>query len=327
MSGLLRLVAPVDASSRRKLGPWVARGVEKFRGLGNVLLSPPVRLNQNGSKLLGLGRNSLFRNRDGRADAGVSMLMLLLGWGGGRANGFGGPVAPAESRADADGEGGGKTIPEACPSGRRTAACVVPASAWLRGDGTSEAAVAVPPPSDGSSGISSRRLGRDAPPPVLDRDGGGNLSGMDDTETFRGLLAVFSPPPAGFARGGEAVVAPLVLETAPTSTDWDRASALVAAASVLVAAAFFLAASAFDSALVAKDARCWDKIDRFSSIGVKMLCCLRVGLLIMLSVVRSNGCGGCSEFSRLISMGAGMDASLGCGCDSSRCGGGGRGER
>lgn len=30
-------------------------------------------------------------------------------WGGGLANGFGGPVAPADNSADADGDGGGRT--------------------------------------------------------------------------------------------------------------------------------------------------------------------------------------------------------------------------
>ena len=36
------------------------------------------------------------------------------GWG--RAKGFGGPDAPAERRAEADGDGGGRTTPEACES-------------------------------------------------------------------------------------------------------------------------------------------------------------------------------------------------------------------
>ena len=57
----------------------------------------------------------------GRADIGVSMLLLLVYafwfWfdepgGGGLANGFGGPVAPALRRALADGEGGGSTTPD-----------------------------------------------------------------------------------------------------------------------------------------------------------------------------------------------------------------------
>jgi len=55
----------------------------------------------------------------GRADIGVStgrasrlLTCGLLDMGGaGRAKGFGGPWAPAESRAEADGEGGGRTTP------------------------------------------------------------------------------------------------------------------------------------------------------------------------------------------------------------------------
>lgn len=50
----------------------------------------------------------MFKKRDGRADTGV-LSPFTVCCGGGRANGFGGPVAPAESSADADGEGGGKT--------------------------------------------------------------------------------------------------------------------------------------------------------------------------------------------------------------------------
>lgn len=35
-------------------------------------------------------------------------MAVLWGWGGGLANGLGGPVAPAESMAVADGDGGGR---------------------------------------------------------------------------------------------------------------------------------------------------------------------------------------------------------------------------
>jgi len=60
--------------------------------------------------------------REGNAETGVSMLVLLrfsvyallfcceVG-GGGLAKGLGGPDVPAESRADADGDGGGSTMP------------------------------------------------------------------------------------------------------------------------------------------------------------------------------------------------------------------------
>lgn len=80
-------------------------------------------------------------------------------------------MAPAESIAEADGDGGGRTIPEQCESVGRlegwdvTSVVVVP-----RGD--DESAVALPP-SD-SSGICSINRGRDMLPrrELLDREGG-----------------------------------------------------------------------------------------------------------------------------------------------------------
>lgn len=52
--------------------------------------------------------------RLGKAEMGVSMLLLGAAevGGFGRANGFGGPCAPALSRALALGEGGGSTTPD-----------------------------------------------------------------------------------------------------------------------------------------------------------------------------------------------------------------------
>jgi hypothetical protein len=68
----------------------------------------------------------LLRKRDGRAETGVSMFMLLLFWcGGGRAKGFGGPLAPAESKAEAEGDGGGSTTPLECESVGRLERCDV----------------------------------------------------------------------------------------------------------------------------------------------------------------------------------------------------------
>jgi hypothetical protein len=43
--------------------------------------------------------------------------------GGGLANGFGGPVAPADRRADADGDGGGSTTTD--PGASALVRCVV----------------------------------------------------------------------------------------------------------------------------------------------------------------------------------------------------------
>jgi hypothetical protein len=95
------------------------------------------------------------------------MFMLLLlreldcdcdwegGWG--RAKGLGGPEAPAERRADADGEGGGRTTPEEWePS--------VPLrwEGWLpvaSVDSCGEESAVALPPSEGSSGIWTLRTG------------------------------------------------------------------------------------------------------------------------------------------------------------------------
>lgn len=70
---------------------------------------------------------------------------------------------------------------------------------------------------------------------------------------------------------------------AAISTDCARLAALAAAA------------AAPDSVLIgseANEARCCDRIDRFSSIGVKMLCDLRCGSFLMAeSVLSSGGCG------------------------------------
>lgn len=79
----------------------------------------------------------------------------------------------------------------------------------------------------------------------------------------------------------------------------------------------------------AKAARCCDKTDRFSSIGVKMLCCFRCGSFLMAEGTSlRDACGGggggpgLSLASDLGSIGAGMSSWLG-GCI---CGRGGWGE-
>jgi hypothetical protein len=72
----------------------------------------------SGEKLDGDGSSPFSTNRLGSAEIGVSISRLLLPYellfvgGGGRANGFGGPVAPALKSELALGEGGGNTTPE-----------------------------------------------------------------------------------------------------------------------------------------------------------------------------------------------------------------------
>ena len=111
---------------------------------------------------------------------GVSMLLLLLyGWllglvlfmgGWGRANGLGGPWAPALRIALALGDGGGSTTPDEWLASVLALAGVPPAvPADCRGD---DSAVALPP-SDCSLGICTLSLGRLAPScALLVRDGG-----------------------------------------------------------------------------------------------------------------------------------------------------------
>lgn len=90
--------------------------------------------------------------RLGSADTGVSirlLLLLLLAFefcegcetGCGRANGLGGPLAPAESRADAEGDGGGSTTPDDCGSELR-GRCEV--AGFVPDPGEFESAVALP---------------------------------------------------------------------------------------------------------------------------------------------------------------------------------------
>jgi hypothetical protein len=66
-------------------------------------------------------------------------------------------------------------------------------------------------------------------------------------------------------------VAPL-RDTAPTSTDCDRCTL-----------------SAFMVWSEEKEAKCCWRIDRFSSIGVKMLCCFRCGSFLIAESVLSIG--------------------------------------
>lgn len=126
--------------------------------------------------------------RDGNAEPGVSMLMFELFWSEwcGRANGFGGPVAPADNKVDAEGDGGGSTT-DMSPPARRGIGAV---SVTVRGDVDVSApavSAALLPVSDCSSGMVTLRRGREAPPVfdcmLLERDGGVNVvSGTVETE-------------------------------------------------------------------------------------------------------------------------------------------------
>lgn len=87
-----------------------------------MLVSGPDLPNpHSGKKLDGDGRRASDTNRLGKAEMGVSMLLLLayallfcavVTGGGGLANGLGGPWAPALRIAPAEGDGGGNTTPE-----------------------------------------------------------------------------------------------------------------------------------------------------------------------------------------------------------------------
>lgn len=98
--------------------------------------------------------------RDGRADMGVSMVsrfaacgFVLIG-GAGRANGLGGPWAPALRRVFVDGEGGGRTTCDGGPC-----CCVPVAVCACEVLAASESAVPASSP-DASLGIWTFSRGR-----------------------------------------------------------------------------------------------------------------------------------------------------------------------
>lgn len=118
--------------------------------------------------------------RDGSAVMGVSIFsrlaacgFVLMG-GAGRANGFGGPCAPALSKVLVDGDGGGRTTcecwPCCCCGPVVTCSCEVLAA--------SESAVAASSP-DASLGICTFRRGRLASGAVLARVGGAIMGTLE----------------------------------------------------------------------------------------------------------------------------------------------------
>ena len=115
-------------------------------------MSGPDRLNPHSEKKLdGEGKRASETNRLGKAEMGVSMLLPppyaapfceFDPGGGGRANGLGGPCAPALTMGPADGDGGGKTTPGGFASDGILDGVAVLFSGDPCGD---ESAVALPP--------------------------------------------------------------------------------------------------------------------------------------------------------------------------------------
>jgi hypothetical protein len=134
----------------------------------------------------------------------------------------------------------------------------------------SESAVALPP-SEGSSGICTFRTGRlpDTEAELV-LEGGVKPSAAEDTETLRFLLCVFER-----AGGGGDV---LIL-IAPVSTDCDRLFE--------VGAGSLRGSSAFE----VDEAQCCERIDRDSSIGVKILLDLTDMRFTGSSICCCGGCG------------------------------------
>jgi hypothetical protein len=132
----------------------------------------------------------------------------------------------------------------------------------------SESAVALPP-SEGSSGICTFRTGRlpDTETELV-RDGGVKPSAT--TETFRFLLCVLG-------RGGGGDVLPRFI--AAVSTDCDRLFE--------VGGGSLRGCSAFE----VDEAQCCERIDRDSSIGVKMLLDLTDMRFTGSSICCCGGCG------------------------------------
>lgn len=183
-------------------------------------------------------------------------------------------MAPADNKADAEGDGGGSTT-DMSPPARRGINAV---SVTVRGEvavSTPAVSAALLPVSDCSSGMVTLRRGRDAPPVfdcmLLDREGGVNVvSGTAGTE-LRAPFPPYVPGPEWSDNGGEAVS--FFRATDPASTDCDLlpGSSLIGAVSGM------------------KDAKCCERIEPVSLIGVKMLYVLRWLFLRIAVSVSSDG--------------------------------------
>ena len=207
--------------------------------------------------------------RLGKADMGVSMLLFgaVEDGGLGRANGLGGPCAPALRSALALGEGGGSTTPdEWLPSVPPAPLVDGPPPAVLLAAWGEEVASPLPP-SDTSSGICTFSCGRLPPgaPPhcALFVRCGGAISGKDDIEVFPRLwLGCF--PGRGGAISEPAGLLVLLRETAPTSTDCARLEGPVCRTG-----SSLIGASLGGSLVLVP--QCFAKNELVSSTGVKIL--------------------------------------------------------
>jgi hypothetical protein len=145
---------------------------------------------------------------------------LLLDGGGGRAKGFGGPVAPALIIEFALGEGGGRTTPDECEASVRAGvAPVVPESF---GD---ESAVALPA-SDCSLGICTLSRGfLGSVCRLLVREGGW-MADTEDVDWERCGGCCWLDICAGCGCGGDNPLA-CSRAMAVASIEWDRFSCLM----------------------------------------------------------------------------------------------------
>lgn len=122
------LLSSLDASGLppNSTGGFASDGVGNVSGLGSTaLFNPPLpQLSQSLNKPPGEAIRDCSMYREGNAEMGVSRVLPVLFrfsanavefccdvGGGGRAKGLGGPDAPADSKADAEGDGGGSTMP------------------------------------------------------------------------------------------------------------------------------------------------------------------------------------------------------------------------
>ena len=142
--------------------------------------------------------------------------------GGGRAKGFGGPVAPALRSEFADGDGGGRTTPDECEASVLRAG-VAPEIESL-GD---ESAVALPP-SECSLGICTRSLGLFLSICKLFVRLGGAIGGTDEVDCVRrgGCGGGCGLETLGGCRGW--ALLGWRRDMAATSIDCDRFSCLIA---------------------------------------------------------------------------------------------------